>query len=117
MTAEETQRIDWLVAESKRHDEDVRKLGVLYEDIDSKFRLLIEGFGALDKNFESFREDVGNGFEKIDYKFAYAFEKFEVLENKIDALDTRADSLEIKLDKKLDREEFMLYVKDTSRVR
>ncbi len=73
-----------------RLDKNQRKLGVLYEEIDTKFRLLMEGFGALHKKFDNVEVSMNKKFEEIDYKFDYLIERF-------DKMDARLDVIAIKL--------------------
>jgi hypothetical protein len=75
----------------ERSSLDIRKLGVLYEDMDTKFRLLMEGFGAMHRRMDA----IEDRFAEIDYKFEIVFRRF--------------DEIDAALAKKLDRSEFLVF--------
>ena len=79
----------------ERSSLDIRKLGVAYESMDTKFRLLMEGFGALHRRIDELEQRMDEKFAEIDYKFDIVFERLD----KIDAV----------LEKKLDRDEFLAF--------
>jgi uncharacterized coiled-coil protein SlyX len=85
-----------------RTNAQIGKIGVMIEDLDAKFRLLMEGFGSLDRRVESLEVKIEERFREVDYKFEVVFERFQ-------EMDARFDELDAALAKKLDREEFSAF--------
>jgi hypothetical protein len=79
----------------ERSSLDIRKLGVAYESMDTKFRLLMEGFGALHRRIDELEQRMDEKFAEIDYKFEFVFR--------------RLDDIDVALAKKLDRDEFLAF--------
>jgi hypothetical protein len=63
-----------------RSDAEFRKLGLMYEDLDGKFRLLLEGFSGLDRRMESLEKHTEERFAEVDYKFEVIFKRFDDLD-------------------------------------
>jgi len=88
----------WVLKVDERSALDIRRLGVAYEEMDTKFHLLMEGFGALHRRIDALEQCMDEKFAEIDYKFDIVFE--------------RLDKLDVALAKKLDREEFFALRQD-----
>jgi len=85
----------WVLKADERSALDIRRLGVAYEEMDTKFRLLMEGFGALHRRIDELEQRMDEKFTEIDYKFDIVFE--------------RLDKIDAALAKKLDRDEFLAF--------
>ena len=64
---------------------------ILLEDIKEKFELVLEGHQSLRHDIKDLRQDMNEKFELVDFK--------------IDALNTKIDSVHDKLNTKIDRVE------------
>ena len=60
-----------------------QKFGVILEDINSKFDLVLEGNQVLDKKIDDFRLDVDKRFNEVDYKFGVVFDELRIIRNKL----------------------------------
>lgn len=71
-----------------------RYLGVLLEDINGKFDLLIEGHQVLVKNQETLNKDFGSFHKEADEKFALVLKRFNIVDDRFRSVDDRFRSLE-----------------------
>jgi uncharacterized protein YoxC len=78
-----TGRVDILTEQVNHHSEELRRQGVMIEHLDTKIEVLIDGYGALDKKIEDFRDEVNGKFKEIDYKFEAVFEDVGVLRKEL----------------------------------
>lgn len=83
----------------ERIGSELGKLGVKYEDIDSKFRLLLEGFGGLDKRMQAFEERTEERFEGMDYQFDVVFKLLDDVDGRFDGVDGRLNDIDERLAK------------------
>jgi archaellum component FlaC len=76
-----------------------RHFGVVLEDIDSKLDIVVEGHQALDKKIEDFKNETGERFDEVDYKFEIVFEKFDEIDTRFKSVDARFDEVDARFDK------------------
>jgi uncharacterized protein YoxC len=69
--------------ELRSHGDELRHRGVMIEHLDGKLNLLIDGYTALDKKIEDFRDEVNGKFKEIDYKFEVVFEDVGALRKEL----------------------------------
>mgnify|MGYP001583466285 CR=1 FL=1 len=64
---------------------EIRRIGVLVEDIDRKIGGLVEGHQAHEESFERFEKKMDEGFmgirNEMDYKFEIVFEELHTIRN------------------------------------
>lgn len=74
-------------------------LEMIFEDMNAKFDLVLEGYAALDKKLDT-------RFDELDEKIENNTFKIEVLNQKIDAVDAKLskkiDDVDARLNKKID---------------
>jgi hypothetical protein len=58
----------------------IAKIGMKCEELDTKFRFLMEGFGSLDKRIEALENYTKERFDEMDYKFEVVFKKLDDME-------------------------------------
>lgn len=68
---------------SKKLNNKERYLGVTLEHIDSKLDLVLDGHKALDKKIDDFKEEVGEKFKEVDYKFEVVLDELHVIRNEL----------------------------------
>jgi hypothetical protein len=64
-------------------DPQERRFGVILENVDSKLDLVLEGHQTLDKKVESFRKEVDEGFNAVDYKFEVVLDELRLIRNEL----------------------------------
>jgi len=77
------QREEYQIHLDNTADKFQRHVGVLVENFDSKFDLVLEGQRALDKKIEDFRQEVYARFEEIDYKFEIILDEIKAIHNEL----------------------------------
>jgi chromosome segregation ATPase len=82
------EKVDILNIKVDELDRGQRKLGVLLEEVDAKFKLSLEGYAAVNQRLDILQETIHAMGKLIDEKFEFIIEK---------------------LNKKVDRDEFMAF--------
>lgn len=59
---------------------DNHQLQIILESIDNKFQLVLEGHSSLANQIADFKQETNERFDRVDFKF-------QVLNDKIDAVD------------------------------
>ena len=77
-----------------------RHFGVLLENMDSKFDLMLEGQQALDKKIDKNHQELREFRGEVDYKFGIVFEKLE-------SIDDELKIIRNELKEKVGRDEFL----------
>lgn len=77
---------------SKKNNQlEEKRFGVILEDIDKKFELVLEGNSVLDKKIDKVDKKLEGFKEETNFKF-------EVVNGKIDKLEGKMDSMEEKME-------------------
>jgi hypothetical protein len=64
----------------ERSSAEIRKLYIMFEETDSKFRLMMEGFGFLDRKTETLEKDAKERAGETEYTMEVIFKKFEEID-------------------------------------
>jgi hypothetical protein len=71
-------------------DNATRKNGVLFEHVDAKFALTLEGYVSVKKQVEELEERVERGFAEVDYRFGLVSVELNTINSRLISLETRA---------------------------
>lgn len=77
------------VSSGKNKSENNRHFGVILEDIDSKFKQVLEGHGALDKKIDDLVEEIRGNFKTVFEYFSRIDEELKMVRDEIKDLKTR----------------------------
>jgi tetrahydromethanopterin S-methyltransferase subunit G len=66
-----------------RVDSEIGKIGVICERLETKFSLLMEGFGGLDRRMEAFEARTEERFTAIDYEFEVVFKRLDDIDERL----------------------------------
>lgn len=82
-----------------RVDYEIGKIGVIGERLETKFNLLMEGFGGLDRRMEAFEARTEERFTAIDYEFEVVFKQLDDISGRFNGVDGRLDDIDKRLAK------------------
>lgn len=77
--------------------------GVILEDVNSKFDQVLEGNGAIHKEFKDFRSEFNEFRNETNFKFGVLTGEVKETSSKVSNLESKVSNLESKYDKNFDQ--------------